>query len=328
MFGMSFFSNDVAIALGGDKIWLADGSSGAVIGMPAYVARAAGRVCAVGEDARALLGKEPGNLSVTRITHQGGFGDADSSIAFVRYLFAKATRPHRVPPRVVAACAQSAKFGVMDVLTKGGARKVVTIPPVMAAAIGADLPIDTPAFHAVFLLERDWCSFAVISLNGIVASFDMPGGIELLLEDIAINALATLGVALDMEKLHDGFLARGVAGSDMLGWEAWVGEMETGRSTVAPSTDADFRRNAMPFALRLDRRCRQAMGRVDAAKRRDSAVVPLHLFGPYARLPGVPDLVSKAFNRKVMVPEKSDEAMVRGGQRVLSDLAFLMRWAK
>ena len=327
MFGLKFFSSDVAIAVGGDRVWLADGPEGPITGMPAYVAHDAGRVYAVGEEARAFSGKVPANLSVTRITNQGGFGDVNLSVAFVRYMIAKG-KSRALPPRIVVACSQNSKLGVMDVLTKAGGRKVITIPPAMAAAVGAGLPIDTPAFQVVFCLERDWCSFGVISLNGFVASFELPGGIELLLEDYAIYALATRGVALDMDKLHEIFLARGLAGSDMIGWEAWVGEMETGRATVVPASDIDFRRNAQPFALRLDRRCRQAMEKVDAAKRRYAAGVPLHLFGPYARVPGVADLISKAFNRRVIIPDKPEESVVRGGQRVLADLSWLMKGAK
>jgi rod shape-determining protein MreB len=328
MFGFNFFSSDVAIAIGGDRIWLADGATGPVTGMPAYVAQTGGKVCAAGEEARRLLGKEPANLSVIRISNQGGFGDTTLSIAFIRYLLAKGRGVRSLPPRVVVACSQAAKLGVMDVLTKGGARKVITIPPAMSAAIGAGLPIDTPAFQAVFCLERDWCSFAVISLNGIVAAFELAGGIELLLEDIAIHALATRGVALDMEKLHDALLSRGIVGSDLLGWEAWIGELETGRAAVVSASDNDFRRSAIPFTLRLDRRCRQAMETVESAKRRDAAGSPIHLFGPYAKLPGVADLISQAFSRKIVVPDKPEEAMVRGGQKVLADLKWLMKGAK
>src|ERR1035438_7016570 len=131
---------------------------------------------------------------------------------------------------------------------RGVRSEAVTILPAMAAAIGAGVPIDEPAFNGVFVLDRDCCSFAIISLNGIVASFDLPGGVDLLIEDFAIHALATRGIALEPNSIHEAFRARGIAGSEILGWEAWAGELETGRSAVAAASNGDFLRSSAPFA--------------------------------------------------------------------------------
>jgi sugar (pentulose or hexulose) kinase len=60
------------------------------------------------------------------------------------------------------------------------------------------------------------------------------------------------------------------------------------------------------------------------AKRRDAAVASLCLAGSYSRVPGITDLVAKAFQCRVVVPEHPEEAMVRGCQRVLADLKFLL----
>jgi hypothetical protein len=71
-------------------------------------------------------------------------------------------------------------------------------------------------------------------------------------------------------------------------------------------------------------RYQRAMELAAKAKRRDAAVASLCLAGSYSRVPGITDLVAKAFQCRVVVPEHPEEAMVRGCQRVLADLKFLL----
>ena len=143
--------------------------------------------------------------------------------------------------RCVAACADEAKTRVKSAAIQAGVRELLTINSVMAAAVGAGMAVEAPDFKAVFILERDWCSFGLISLAGMVASFDLAGGVELLLEDFALHTLATRGVALDLEALHTSFLARGLSGAELLGWDAWIGELETGRATVLAANGIEVR---------------------------------------------------------------------------------------
>ena len=322
-----FSGDDIAIAIGGDKVWFAKGRAGPVVACPSYVATSGGKVIAVGEEALRMQGKEPGNIQVTRVTRQGGFGDDALAAAFLRYLIRKNLSPRvfMIAPRVIAACADEAKTRVKSAAIQAGVRELLTINSVMAAAVGAGMAVEAPDFKAVFILERDWCSFGLISLAGMVASFDLAGGVELLLEDFALHTLATRGVALDLEALHTSFLARGLSGAELLGWDAWIGELETGRATVLAANDADFHRGSLPFILRLGWRYQRAMEAVSSAKRRDASAAPLCLLGPYTRTPGIPELVAKAFQRRVVVAEHPEEAMIRGAQKVLADLGFVLQ---
>jgi len=90
-------------------------------------------------------------------------------------------------------------------------------------------------------------------------------------------------------------------------------------------TEPALKHSSLPFRFRLDWHYRCAMARLDNAKLRDGAQSPLHLFGPYARLPGIADLIGRAFHRPVCVAEGADTAMVRGGQKILADLTWIMR---
>lgn len=324
--------SECAVVVGGDTLGFAVGQKGPVLSCPAYatIFTDRGRLAAVGDEALKMKGREPATLKVLRVTSHGGFGDTRVAGEVLKYFFRKhgPSTLLRMPPRVIVVCPSMGKISAKDALLAGGARDVITMPPTMAAAIGAGLAIDRPEFQAAFVLERDWCAFALISLSGIVASFELPSGIDRLLEDAAIHALATRGVVIDLDAAHAIFCDRGLAGSDLPGWESWLGELETGRVTAATFDDADFRRSSLPFMWRLNWQHRKAMEALDNAKRRDGAASQLHLFGPYSRLAGVSDLVARAFGRQVIVPVDADKAMVRGGQKVIADLSWLMRPAK
>jgi len=324
--------SDWVLAVGGDTLGFAIGQKGPLLSCPAYatIFTDGGRLAAVGDEALKMKGREPTNLKVLRITSQGGFTDTHVAGEVLKYIFRKhgPSKPLRLPPRVIVVCPALGKISAKDATLFSGARDVVTLPPAMAAAIGAGLPIDRPEFQAAFVLERDWCAFALISLNGIVASFELVGGIEWLLQDVAIHALATRNVTLDLDATHAIFCGRGLTGSDLPGWESWLGELETGRVTAAALDDADIRRSSLPFMFRLSWHYRKAMEALDPAKQRDASAAPLHLFGPYARLAGVSDLVVRAFGRQVVIPGEADKAMIRGGQKILADLSWLMKTAK
>lgn len=175
------------------------------------------------------------------------------------------------------------------------------------------------------MLERDWCAFAVISRSGIVASFERTVGVDLLLEDVAVHSLATRGVMLDMEVAHDLFSARGLLGYERSGGDARLAEREAGRPTSESSGEIDFKHESLPFMGRLDLYHRQAMSVLNSnAQLRDASCVPLLFAGPYAALPGLADLVGQAFHRKVIVPDKPAEVMIRGAQKILADLSWIL----
>ncbi len=322
--------SDTVVVVGGDTVTFAVSSDGTPWRMPAYVAvhAATRRVLAVGEEAQKMYGREPGNIKVVRFTEHGGFGrNTDLAEAALRYVLRSRVRASIVAPRLLVACADENKIGVKDACVRAGSREIITIRAAMAAALGAGLKVDEPDFKAVFVLERDWCAFALISLSGLVVEFEAPLGIESLLEEVALHAMATRNIALDLNALHDTFLASGLAGGDLLGWESWLDELETGRVTSAAYSEKDFSRGGLPYLLRLRWRYRQALAAVDKAKVRDGSMARLHLFSPYAKLPGVTQLVGKAFSRDVTVPEAGDLAMARGGQVFFRNIDELYRIA-
>ena len=321
--------SDTALVIGGDCVSLAVGPDGVPWKMPAYVAihAASKRVLAVGEEAKKMYGREPVNIKVLRFTSHGGFGlTQDLGEAALRYVLRSRVRA-KIAPRIVVAVPEQGKISAKEACTRAGCREVVTIRPAMAAALGCGLAVDAPEIRAVFVLERDWCAFALISLSGFVAEFELPLGIDSLLEDVALHAMATRNVALDLESLHETFLSSGLSGGEMLGWETWLDELETGRVTSASYSEKDMMRGALPWLYRMRWQYRTALQAVDKAKTRDGSVAPLHFCSPYAKLPGMTQLVAKIFSREVIVPEAGELAMVRGVQVFLKHLDELYRVA-
>lgn len=314
--------NDTAVVIGGDTIDLGVGVAGAPWKMPAYIAfeKARKRVLAVGEEAQKMHGREPDGIRAIRFTSHGGFGiNFDLGEAAIRYALRSRLGSVFVTPRLIVICPDEQKNAMTNACIHAGAREVITIRPAMAAALGVGLKVEGPDNKAVFVLERDWCAFALIAHSNFVMEFELPFGTDALLEEVALHALATRNVALDLDALHTTFLTTGLSGGDLLGWEARLDELETGRTTSSSYSETDLSRGTLPFMLRLRWHYRQALATIDRTKAGNSSTAKLQLCSPYARLPGVLQLIGKAFLREVVVPDQGDTAMVRGGQVFLNN---------
>jgi len=144
-----------------------------------------------------------------------------------------------------------------------------------------------------------------------------------------VHSLATRGVMLDMEVAHDYFSARGLLGYERSSGDARSVEREAGHPSSEAFGEVDFKRESLPLMGRLDLYHRQAMSVLSSnAQFRDASSVPLLFAGPYAALPGMVDLVGQAFHRKVIVPDKPAEVMIRGAQKILADLSWILSTGK
>jgi rod shape-determining protein MreB len=129
-----YFSNDIGIDLGtaNTLVYLKD--KGIVLREPSVVAldTVTRKVRAVGDEAKRMLGRTPGNITAIRPMKDGVIADFDVTEAMLRYFIQKASQSFRAPPRVVIAIPSGItaveKRAVMDSATHAGARKVITIP--------------------------------------------------------------------------------------------------------------------------------------------------------------------------------------------------------
>ena len=176
----SLFSTDIGIDLGTANSLAYAKDRGIVLREPSVVAIQAGskRVLAVGDEAKRMLGRTPGNIIAIRPMKSGVIADFDITEAMIKYFIDKVCPKRfwsRCKPRMVIAVpsgiTEVEKRAVEDAAHAAGAGKVFLIEEPMAAAIGVGLPVSEPAGSMIVDIGGGTCEVAIISLAGIVHSY-------------------------------------------------------------------------------------------------------------------------------------------------------------
>ena len=174
---LGLFSNDIGIDLGTANTLVYVKDRGIVLREPSVVAVQTGtkRILAVGEEAKRMLGRTPGNIQAIRPMKAGVIADFDITEAMLRYFIKKIhNRRKMVRPRIIIAVpsdiTEVEKRAVKDSATRAGAREVFLIEEPMAAAIGVGLPVQEPAGNMIVDIGGGTTEVALISLAGIVFS--------------------------------------------------------------------------------------------------------------------------------------------------------------
>ena len=173
------YAGDLAIDLGTANTLVSVRGKGIVIREPSVVAidKNDERILAVGIEAKRMLGRTPGNIVAVRPLKDGVIADFDVTEAMLRYFIDKASEkryPWTPRPRVVV-CVPSGvtsveKRAVFEATIQAGARQAYLIEEPMAAAIGADLPVEEPTGSMVIDIGGGTTEVTVIAMGGIVVS--------------------------------------------------------------------------------------------------------------------------------------------------------------
>ena len=174
------FSNDLAIDLGTANTLVYVKGRGVIINEPSVVAiskngRSKGDVLAVGNDAKLMLGRTPGNIVAIRPMKDGVIADFGVTEAMLRHFIRKVNNNRRLTRPRIIICVPSGitaveRRAVREAAESAGAREVFFIEEPMAAAIGAGLPVTEPTCSMVVDIGGGTTEVAVISLAGIVYS--------------------------------------------------------------------------------------------------------------------------------------------------------------
>jgi len=183
---LGYFSNDIGIDLGTANTLVYVKDKGIVLREPSVVAldTVSRKVRAVGDEAKRMLGRTPGNITAIRPMKDGVIADFDVTEQMLRHFIQKVHQNRWAHPRVVV-CVPSGVTGVEkraveEATLSAGARSAFLIEEPMAAAIGAGLPVAEPTGNMVVDIGGGTTEVAVISLGGIVVAQSIRvGGDEL-----------------------------------------------------------------------------------------------------------------------------------------------------
>jgi len=179
---LGFFSSSIAIDLGTANTLVYMHGKGIILNEPSMVALAVDKsgmggrkILAVGQEAKVMLGKTPGQIEVVRPMKDGVIADFNVTEQMIKYFIKKVSSQKvlmSVPPTIVicvpCGSTQVERRAIKDAALAAGARRVELIEEAMAAAIGAGLPVQDPAASMIVDIGGGTTEVAVITLKGVV----------------------------------------------------------------------------------------------------------------------------------------------------------------
>ena len=169
--------SDIGIDLGTANVLVYIKGKGVVLREPSVVAfdRDTNKIKAIGEEARLMLGRTPGNIVAVRPLRQGVISDYTVTEKMLRYFIQKSCgrtrfRKPRISVGVPSGVTEVEKKAVEDATYEAGAREVAIIEEPIAAAIGAGIDISRPCGNMIVDIGGGTSDIAVISLGGTVVS--------------------------------------------------------------------------------------------------------------------------------------------------------------
>lgn len=181
-----FFSSDLAIDLGTANTLIYVRDKGVVLNEPSVVAirhepgsRNSRSILAVGQEAKKMLGRTPGNIQAIRPMKDGVIADFTVTGEMLKYFIRRVheTRMFQPSPRIIicvpCGSTQVERRAIRESAMSAGAREVYLIEEPIAAAIGAELPIAEPTGSMILDIGGGTTEVGVISLGGIVYSHSL-----------------------------------------------------------------------------------------------------------------------------------------------------------
>ena len=174
---LGIMSNDMAIDLGTANTLVYVKGRGVVLDEPSVVAiadvRGKKQVLAVGNEAKNMVGRTPGNITAIRPLRDGVIADFEVAEEMIKHFIRKVHNRRGFASPLIIVCVPSGSTAVerraiQESAESAGARKVLLIEEPMAAAIGAGLPVTEPSGSMIVDIGGGTTEVAVISLGGIV----------------------------------------------------------------------------------------------------------------------------------------------------------------
>ncbi len=328
------FSNDLSIDLGTANTLIYIPGQGIVLNEPSVVAiredrlRGAKSIAAVGADAKMMLGRTPGNITAIRPLKDGVIADFTVTEKMLQYFIHKVheSKILRPSPRVLicvpCGSTQVERRAIKESAAGAGAREVYLIEEPMAAAVGANLPVDEARGSMVLDIGGGTSEVAVISLNGIVYSASVRIGgdrfDEAIINYVRRNYGTLIGESTSEKIKHE--IGTAYPGSE-------VKELEVKGRNLAEGVPRSFTLNSNEILEALQEPLSGIVGSVKVALEQtppelgaDVANSGIVLTGGGALLKDIDRLISEETGLPVIVAEDPMTCVARGGGSILEIL--------
>jgi len=328
------FSNDMGIDLGTATTLVYVKGEGVVLCEPSVVAieKGTSHVLAVGDEAKRMLGRTPGNIVAIRPMKDGVIADFEITEAMLRYFIKRVHhRKVLVRPRVVIAIpsgiTEVEKRAVRDSAERAGAREVYLIEEPIAAAIGVGLPIQEPIGNMIIDVGGGTTEIAVISLAGIVFSKSIRiGGDEMdetIIEYLKKNYNLMIGVrtAEDIKiKIGSAYPLDEESSMEVKGRD-----LVSGLPKAITITSQEIRDALKEPLEAIIEAVKVSLERTPPELAADLIEHGIIMAGAGAQLRGLDQLVAEATGLPVHIADEPLIAVVQGTGKVLSEIRYLKR---
>jgi rod shape-determining protein MreB and related proteins len=324
------FSTDIGIDLGTANTLVYVRGKGIVLNEPTIVAinRKTGQLVAVGNEAKAMLGRTPNHIEVIRPLVEGVISDFEVTEEMLAYLINKVRAENRtlIAPRVLVGVPSGITNVEMraarDAAKNAGARDVFLIEEPMAAAIGAKLPVGKAVGNMIIDIGGGNTDIAVISLNGIVVAKNLRIAGDHLNDAIVSYIRDQFKVLVGDKTAEDAKIAlttieRNSAEKDMV---VRGRDVVTGLPREVVITDTDIRAAISHSIDTLVESVRNVLEKTPPEVMADVMQRGIHLAGGGALIPGLAALLEEMLQVPVFVVPDPLRAVVRGTGIVLENL--------
>ncbi|MBM3469328.1 MAG: rod shape-determining protein [Armatimonadetes bacterium] len=328
------FGRDMGVDLGTANTLVYARGAGIVLREPSVVAKRLddGQILAVGEEAKRMIGRTPGDIVATRPLRDGVIADFDTTAAMLSYFLRRASNGRMwIRPRVVvgipSGCTEVEKRAVVDATLQSGARNAYLIEEPMAAAIGAGLPVSDPIGSMVVDIGGGTTEVAVIALGGIVASRSIRIAGDELDEAIIQYARRSYNLLIGERSAEGIKIAVGSAfpGRDENAVDVRGRDLVSGLPRTVRMTSGEVREAiAEPVQAIVDA-VKQTLERTPPELAADIVDRGIILVGGGALLRGMDRLLAEETGMPVSLTEDPLAAVVMGAGKVLEEIEILQK---
>ncbi len=323
------FSNDIGIDLGTANTLVYLKGAGIVINEPSVVAinQKTGQIVAIGNEAKAMLGRTPAHIKAIRPLVDGVISDFEVTEEMLAYFIGKVEKMNKkfIRPRVVIGVPSGVTNvearAVYDAARSAGAREVHIIEEPMSAAIGIRLPVKEPIGSLVIDIGGGTTDIAVISLGGIVRSKNLKIAGDKLNNDI-ISYLRDEFKLLIGEKTAESVKIAIGSVIPTAGLEAQVRgrDLVTGLPREVIITDSDIREAISLSIANLVDGVREVLETTPPEILSDVMNRGIILVGGGALIQGLDTYLQNALKIPIYIVEDPLSAVARGTGVILDDL--------